>query len=583
MGAQRHIIGRQVIEIRCRDPERSRETQAVVGAMFADRIAPAIARSLDAVGVPQGGHRLDRLEVDLGVIRVDRLVDDLQSRIGERLPPAVCRALTAQGSAPRPARSTAAEAVADATVRPGASALALIAHFAETGRLPWWGEARRGRPLADAIAEAAHVAPAALGHLLRGLASRRAAVERLVRQLDDRSLATLVAASLPAAAPVFASLVPVLARLPAVAAATGGDARLILWREAFASSFVLSLPGDGKDVLVTLLTAVTGAVGVSFARLLVELQACLAAPTASSPPPQLAAALDALFRRSSSPDDTGGSPHPQSDDGDDGAALAQLARRGGPVAPLAAILVPLWQALPDTDRRALAPLLAALSQASSGAPLPQVRALADPFVRSGLVPAAAVREALAIVETTLAAAAPARDLARGLDAIEGTYVENAGLVLLWPFLPRFFTNLGLTDDGVFFRDEAARHRGVGLLHYVATGERQPPEYWLVLNKVLCGMEVEAVHAFSETITDVEAAEAGRLLDAVLAHGTAFGELSRDGLRGTFLLRRGALATRDGAFLLRVERKPWDVVLDRLPWLREWVRLPWMQTALRVEW
>jgi len=55
------------------------------------------------------------------------------------------------------------------------------------------------------------------------------------------------------------------------------------------------------------------------------------------------------------------------------------------------------------------------------------------------------------------------------------------------------------------------------------------------------------------------------------------------LRGSFLMREGVLTTRDGAWLLRVERQTADAVLARLPWTMEWVRQPWMQAAMRVEW
>ena len=60
-------------------------------------------------------------------------------------------------------------------------------------------------------------------------------------------------------------------------------------------------------------------------------------------------------------------------------------------------------------------------------------------------------------------------------------------------------------------------------------------------------------------------------------------MSIPGFRGTFLLRRGILGIRDGAWLLRVERESFDVVLDRFPWSFAWVKLPWMQAPLRVEW
>ena len=51
-----------------------------------------------------------------------------------------------------------------------------------------------------------------------------------------------------------------------------------------------------------------------------------------------------------------------------------------------------------------------------------------------------------------------------------------------------------------------------------------------------------------------------------------------------MLRRPAvLSSRTGAWLLRVERRAEDALLERLPWSWSWIRLPWMEHPLQVEW
>ncbi len=162
------------------------------------------------------------------------------------------------------------------------------------------------------------------------------------------------------------------------------------------------------------------------------------------------------------------------------------------------------------------------------------------------------------------------------------YVESSGLVLLWPFLGKLFERLELMVDKRF-RDEPALHRAVGLLQYVATEDPTPPEYQVTLCKVLCGMELSEVFDFGPPVSDVEAEECTNLLSAAIEHAAILKKTSIPGFRGTFLLRKGVLGTRDGAWLLRVERQAYDVVLDRFPWLWSWVKLPWMEAPLRVEW
>ena len=161
-------------------------------------------------------------------------------------------------------------------------------------------------------------------------------------------------------------------------------------------------------------------------------------------------------------------------------------------------------------------------------------------------------------------------------------VENAGLVLLWPFLPHFFERLELFVHGRFV-DDAARHRAAGLLHHLASGVSAPVEYQVTLAKVLVGLDLDAVFDFGPEVTPEESEECGSLIEAVVGHAPLFKNLSVDGFRGSYLLRSGILRVDHGAWLLHVERASYDVLVDRLPWSFEWVRLPWMDEPMRVQW
>ncbi|HEX8114636.1 MAG TPA: contractile injection system tape measure protein, partial [Kofleriaceae bacterium] len=172
---------------------------------------------------------------------------------------------------------------------------------------------------------------------------------------------------------------------------------------------------------------------------------------------------------------------------------------------------------------------------------------------------------------------------RLLDASsDEAYVENAGVVLLWPFLRTLFERLELTADRRF-EDAAAQGRAAGLLQHLVTGELEPLEHELALAKVLCGLAPAELIELDPPVTDVEADECTQLLTAAIANAPILGDLSIAGFRGSFLIRNGVLGTRDGVWWLRVERAPYDVVLDQLPWSVSWVRLPWMETPLAVEW
>ena len=170
----------------------------------------------------------------------------------------------------------------------------------------------------------------------------------------------------------------------------------------------------------------------------------------------------------------------------------------------------------------------------------------------------------------------------GFSDTDEVYIGNAGLVILWPFLGHFFKNLDLLK-GQQFIDEDARQRAVGLLQYLVKGEEVFLEYQLPLNKLLCTMEVNDLSEFGSPLSDQEADECIKLLTAVIEKAPILGKMSVEGFKNTFLQRDGILSTRDGAWLLRVERESYDIVLDRFPWSWEWIKLPWMETAMRVEW
>jgi hypothetical protein len=61
------------------------------------------------------------------------------------------------------------------------------------------------------------------------------------------------------------------------------------------------------------------------------------------------------------------------------------------------------------------------------------------------------------------------------------------------------------------------------------------------------------------------------------------ELAVEDLRGLILRRPAVLTSRTGAWLLRVERRPEDGLLERFSWGWSWIRLPWMEHPLQVEW
>jgi len=165
---------------------------------------------------------------------------------------------------------------------------------------------------------------------------------------------------------------------------------------------------------------------------------------------------------------------------------------------------------------------------------------------------------------------------------EPCYVSNAGMVLLWPFLGRYFEMLGMLE-GRRFRDIGAVNRAVYLLQYLVDGDTCVAEFELLLNKLLCGLDPAAPVNNGVRITEKESQLSLELLHGVSQNWPPLRNTSTAGLRESFLQREGRLLRGDDGWSLTVSTKSYDVLLDMLPWSVSTIGLPWMQQALHVAW
>jgi hypothetical protein len=164
----------------------------------------------------------------------------------------------------------------------------------------------------------------------------------------------------------------------------------------------------------------------------------------------------------------------------------------------------------------------------------------------------------------------------------GIYIQNAGIVLLWPFFGFYFAKVGLMQNNIFINQQAA-HRAVHLLQYLAFGIQQNHEYQLVLNKILCNVEISEPVPSEIVMTDVELEASAELLTVVTQRWEKLKNTSIDGLRVSFLQRDGHLIEEAEGWKLRVEQKAFDVLLQSLPWTISMIKTSWMDKIINVEW
>jgi len=168
------------------------------------------------------------------------------------------------------------------------------------------------------------------------------------------------------------------------------------------------------------------------------------------------------------------------------------------------------------------------------------------------------------------------------DAGDNIFVPNAGLSIVAVYLPQFFDSLKLTMENEFINNDAAI-RATLLTQYIITGEMVFHEHDLVLNKVMCGLEIEKPVPESIEVTFEETEEVESLLHAVISHWKTLKNTSIEGLREAFLIRSGRIIEEDQSWILDVESRSLDILLDTIPWSFNFIKLPWMKKPLTVNW
>ena len=166
---------------------------------------------------------------------------------------------------------------------------------------------------------------------------------------------------------------------------------------------------------------------------------------------------------------------------------------------------------------------------------------------------------------------------------EGVPIKNAGLCLLWPFFKTLFSVSGYLDPKGDFKSREMRERATLLLQYLAVKSTAIEEPYLALNKIFTGLPLDESLPSEIVLTEKEKDIADALLLNVIKQWPSFSNSSTDNLRGSFIIRDGVLFFRGKQWVLRVENKAYDLLLNKLPWGFSMIRLSWIPYIIKVEW
>ncbi len=162
------------------------------------------------------------------------------------------------------------------------------------------------------------------------------------------------------------------------------------------------------------------------------------------------------------------------------------------------------------------------------------------------------------------------------------FIDNAGIVILHPFLNTLFTNLGYCNN-VVWQDIESQHKAVLALHYLCTGITAHTNAELYFNKRFCGMHADAIINTDLELSQYELQTCDELLLAVINHWNKLGNTSIHGLRTSFLKRKAKLEEAKDTIHLWIEKEGIDTLLDYLPWGIQIIKSPWLEKLIHCYW
>ena len=142
----------------------------------------------------------------------------------------------------------------------------------------------------------------------------------------------------------------------------------------------------------------------------------------------------------------------------------------------------------------------------------------------------------------------------------------------------------LSEDRKNLKDMDARIRAIFILQRLVTAEqREYKESDLAFNRLLVACPFNVPLPKSLELTDKEIETVESMLAGVKANWPKMANTSVGGFQRSFIERDGQLEQQEGKWVLTVENKAYDILLDSLPWSYKMIRLPWLKKPISVSW
>lgn len=164
--------------------------------------------------------------------------------------------------------------------------------------------------------------------------------------------------------------------------------------------------------------------------------------------------------------------------------------------------------------------------------------------------------------------------------LKSFYVQNAGLIILHPFIKEMLKSCNLIDDNnIITNKELAAH----ILHYAATKKENDYENTMLFEKFLCGIPIQQSIRREIRIEEKNKKQVEEMLLSVVEHWSALKNTSIEIVRTEFLQREGKLDLSESNPKLNIERKTQDLLLEKIPWNINIIKIAWIEKLIYTQW
>ncbi|MEH1945278.1 MAG: contractile injection system tape measure protein [Nostoc sp.] len=590
MSQQRHIIKKQVIELNLSSQEGAFELQNEVSRIYCHKIIPLIDRVLSQFSTSDIIYRINTLEIDLGNIDINNLEQELIEKIIEKIQqqlPEQIHLSTAGLALPiQPNINLEQSSILFSTIEAVSdkiggeasknqvkedSQLDILNYFIQTGMLPWWSERLSKQELEECCDRIITNSPNQIKYIVDQSFKNLNQLQRIIYQFSDAILLKIVglfnADAVQLIADYNTDITPIFQHIEPMINITEAKLRLQKWQGIF---LYLSSDDSNKLEQFRLIQAnllhITTSNGINYSEFINSLAVQINYRSQQG-----------IYIKSKLPEIL----EKIKFDNQDKQFIREEEKANLLLNELQQLNLNIHLSLQYKQQinQLIDELKALINEIKNPAlvqsrvnqtnRLNQIFQLAQTLKKK-------IKKNTNYNQTTFANAVNA------FSDSDDIYISNAGLILLWPFINRFFVKLGLVQENIFINIISAE-RSALVLQYLVDASTEASEHIFPLNKVLCSIDLFTSINTHLDITEQEQVESESLLATVIQNWSILKNTSIEGFRKAFLQRNGILRVRDGAWLLQVEHETYDVLLDRIPWSIQVIKLPWMDKILYVEW